>query len=325
MAGKVSSHIESAPEAASGNIARLVTLDGVDLRLALPDEMPVLAVASEQAKNQLRACWLTPGGKRREEPPLSPRILGQPGVGKTTLAYTIAKEFSRETYIFQCTSDTRPEDLLVTPVIDSGQVIRYHASALTTAMIRGGVCILDEGNRMSEKSWAALAPLLDSRRYVESIIAGIKIHAHADFRVCVTMNEDSSTYDIPEYILSRLQPQVRVGFPSESEEREILKVNLPFADDELLDVVSGFLGRAHKHGLPVASRDGIHIVRYAQRLRDTLGGTGADAVEQAARQIVGDEFAQFLDPAFAPAPQRQVSWEDAEMFLARAKSGAKGN
>ncbi len=325
MAGKTSPLSESPPDAASGNVSRLVTLDGVDLRLALPDEMPVLAVASDQVKNQLRACWLTPGGKRRDEPPLSPRILGQPGVGKTTLAYTIGKEFSREVYIFQCTSDTRPEDLLVTPVIDSGQVIRYHASALTTAMIRGGVCILDEGNRMSEKSWAALAPLLDSRRYVESIIAGIKIHAHPDFRACVTMNEDSSTYDIPEYILSRLQPQVRVGFPTEAEEREILKVNLPFADDELLDVVSGFLGRAHKHSLPVASRDGIHIVRYAQRLRDTLQLPSSAAVDQATRQIVGDEFAQFLDPSYEPAPQRQVTWEDAELFLARYKGETKGN
>jgi MoxR-like ATPase len=46
-------------------------------------------------------------------------------------------------------------------------------------MIRGGVAILDEGNRMSEKSWASLAPLLDNaRRYVESIVAGIKIKAH---------------------------------------------------------------------------------------------------------------------------------------------------
>ena len=116
-----------------------------------------------------------------------------------------------------------------------------------------------------------------------------------------------------------------MGFPTESEEREILKVNLPFADDELLDVVSGFLGRAHKHNLPVASRDGIHIVRYAERLRDTLKLDTAEAVEQAAVQIVGEEFAQFLDPAFEPAPQRQVTWEDAELFLAKYKAGAKGN
>ncbi len=81
-------------------------------------------------------------------------------------------------------------------------------------MIKGGVAILDEGNRMSEKSWASLAPLLDNRRYVESIVAGIKIKAHPNFRLVATMNEDSSTFDLPEYIHSRLQPQILIDFPS---------------------------------------------------------------------------------------------------------------
>ena len=54
------------------------------------------------------------------------------------------------------------EDLIVTPVIAEQGKIHYMASSLVTAMIRGGVLILDEGNRMSEKSWASLAPLLDS-------------------------------------------------------------------------------------------------------------------------------------------------------------------
>ena len=95
------------------------------------------------------------------------------------------------------------------------------ASPLVTAMIRGGVCILDEGNRMSEKSWASLAPLLDTRRYAESIVAGVKIKAHADFRLVATMNDDASTFEIPEYIHSRLQPQITIDFPEKDEERRI--------------------------------------------------------------------------------------------------------
>ena len=65
---------------------------------------------------------------------------------------------------------------------------------------------------MNEKSWASLAPLLDHRRYVESVVAGITIPAHPDFRCCVTMNEDESTYEVPDYILSRLQPTLALGF-----------------------------------------------------------------------------------------------------------------
>jgi len=309
----------------TGPQERMVTVDGVDLRLALPDEMPILAVGSEAVKNQLRACWLTHPNNETLEQPLSPRVLGPPGVGKTTLAYTVAQEFTEEVYIFQCTSDTRPEDLLVTPVIDSGQTIRYHASALATAMIRGGVCILDEGNRMSEKSWASLAPLLDNRRYVESIIAGIKIHAHPEFRVAVTMNEDSSTYEIPEYILSRLQPQVRVGFPSAEEEKTIMQVNLPHADEELLELVSQFLGRCHKYELPVASRDGIHIIRYAERLVRRMELSPPEAITQATEQIVGEEFASYLDPTFEPETAADISYADAEFFLTRFKPSGRGN
>jgi MoxR-like ATPase len=89
-------------------------------------------------------------------------------------------------------------------------------------MILGGVCILDEGNRMSEKSWASLAPLLDGRRYVESVVAGVKVTAHPAFRFCVTRNDDASTFDIPEYIHSRLQPQILIDFPDAREERRIL-------------------------------------------------------------------------------------------------------
>ena len=303
---------------------RMVTIDGVELRMALPDDMPILAVGSEAVKDQLRACWLA-APRGNTEPPLSPRVLGPPGVGKTTVAFTVAREFSDEVFIFQCTSDTRPEDLLITPVIDSGQTIRYHASALTTAMIRGGVCILDEGNRMSEKSWASLAPMLDNRRYVESIIAGIKIHAHPNFRVAVTMNEDSSTYEIPEYILSRLQPQVRVGFPSAEEEKAIMKVNLPYADDELLGLVSEFLGRCHKYELPVASRDGIHIIRYAERLVQRLRISAPEAITQAAEQIVGEEFSQYLDPTYEPEAEPDISFQDAEYFLTRFKPSGRSN
>ncbi len=90
-------------------------------------------------------------------------------------------------------------------------------------MIKGGVCILDEGNRMNEKSWASLAPLLDHRRYIESIVAGITIKASREFRCAVTMNQDDSTYEIPDYILSRLQPTLQIAFPSKDDELRILR------------------------------------------------------------------------------------------------------
>ena len=174
-----------------------------------------------------------------------------------------AKQRNQPLYVYQCTADTRPEDLLVTPVLAESGKIAYHASPLVSAMINGGICILDEGNRMNEKSWASLAPLLDHRRYVESIVAGISIQAHADFRCAVTMNQDESTFEIPDYILSRLQPTLTLQFPERADEMAILEYHLPFCQAEMLAMTVNFLQKSHELKLDFSSRDGINLLRYA--------------------------------------------------------------
>src|SRR5437899_2462323 len=151
---------------------RTTRLEGVDVALAHPDELPMEWTGRQELIDQLLAAWLVVDAR---DLPLNPRLVGKPGVGKTTLAYA-------------------------------------------AAMLEGGVAILDEGNRMSEKSWASLAPLLDARRTIESIVAGIKVKAHPDFRFVTTMNDDASTFELPEYVNSRLTPTIAVDFPDEDEE-----------------------------------------------------------------------------------------------------------
>ena len=215
-----------------------IKIDDSELVLSPSDKHEREWIGQEELMEQILACWLV---LAPDDFPLCPRLLGKPGMGKTTLAIAAAGRIERSVYIYQCTMDTRPEDLIVTPVISENGKIGYHASSLASAMIKGGVAILDEANRMSEKSWASLAPLLDNRRYVESIIAGIKIHAHPDFRCCVTMNDDASTYEVPDYIISRLQPMIQLEFPQKDEELAILKYNLNFAPDEILTMTVDFL------------------------------------------------------------------------------------
>jgi MoxR-like ATPase len=270
---------------------RSVIIDDVTLFLAHPDELSIRWVGQEELMRQLMAAWMVVDN---HDVPMSPRLLGKPGVGKTTLAYAVAKRMGREVYILQATMDIRPEDLLVTPVIESAGKLRYVASPLVTAMVRGGIVILDEGNRMSEKSWASLAPLLDSRRYVESIVAGIKIKAHRDFRLVATMNDDASTFELPEYIHSRLQPQIYLDFPEREEERLILKENLPFADDQVLDYVTDFLQSAHEADERYTVRDGINIARFAIKLMNMEQSSDlAKSLKTAVLQTLGEEALRY--------------------------------
>lgn len=271
-----------------------IKIEGIELLLSHEDEHKREWIGQEELMEQILACWLV---LSPEDLPLCPRLLGKPGMGKTTLAIAAARNMIKPVFIYQCTMDTRPEDLIITPVISENGKIRYHASSLTTAMIRGGVAILDEANRMSEKSWASLAPLLDNRRYVESIIAGIKIHAHPDFRCCVTMNEDASTYEVPDYIISRLQPMIQLDYPEREEEMAILKYNLDFAPDEIMIMIVNFLQKSHEVKLDYSIRDGLNIARYAMKTKHYQQRgkqiSWEKAFKRAVKQVLGPDA---LDP-----------------------------
>jgi MoxR-like ATPase len=268
---------------------RRVEIDGVELHLMRPLSESPPWIGQREVLIQLLAAW---SRVREDDLPLNPRLLGKPGVGKTTLACAAARELGLAIYVQQATMDTRPEDLVVSPVLAPGGGIRYMASPLASAVIRGGAVVLDEGNRMSEKSWASLAPLLDHRRYLESLVAGVRIPAHPEFRFVTTMNEDASTYEVPEYIHSRLMPQILVDFPEEDEERRILEAQVPFAEGEVVDYVLSFLRAAHERDLRYTARDGINLVRYAMKVLHRGDVPGArEAVEQALQlSLVPDEL-----------------------------------
>ena len=70
----------------------VVEIDGVTLHLAHPDELTVTWVGQEEVMRQLLAAWLVVDS---QDVPMNPRLLGKPGVGKTTLAYAAAKRLGR--------------------------------------------------------------------------------------------------------------------------------------------------------------------------------------------------------------------------------------
>ena len=79
---------------------RSVIIDNVTIFLAHPDELQIRWVGQEELMKQLMAAWMVVDPK---DVPMNPRLLGKPGVGKTTLAYAVAKQMGREVYIMQST------------------------------------------------------------------------------------------------------------------------------------------------------------------------------------------------------------------------------
>lgn len=252
----------------------IINIEGVDIHLGSYNDS-ILSNIYTEAEDEL---WI--GRKETfryltaaliktspQERPMTPVLVGEPGNGKTYLAIAVGLSFERPLNILNCTSDMRPEDLIITPVINGDHQIIYRASPLVKAMITGGTCILDEASRMSEKCWASLAPLLDDRGYVESTIAGVKIKAHPEFRFIATMNHDPSTYILPQYIESRLKPVITVKRPSAQEIIDIINRQVPYVGEKLIDSIITFLmERESRDGEDFSLRDAIEITQYASRL-----------------------------------------------------------
>jgi MoxR-like ATPase len=257
---------------------RSITLEGRTIHLREPDDVTSRWIGQKEVFRFLISALLK---SCPEDHSMFPVLVGNPGAGKTTLASAIAGELNLPVYLINCTSDMRPEDLIVTLVLGENRQGIYQGSALVSAVVNGGICILDEANRMNERTWASLAPLLDGRDYVESVIAGVKIHADPEFRLIATMNNDSSTFGIPGYIESRLKPVLPVNPPTSEELIQIIQANVPFIPEELIKAVVDYL--SSPEGKMVAGtfsiRDAIHVTRYAYRLKLPMEKAIQKAVE----------------------------------------------
>ncbi|MEH8170037.1 AAA family ATPase [Aeromonas veronii] len=170
-----------------------------------------------------------------------------PGMGKTTLAHSLAQVLGLACRRIQFTADLLPADLLGLQIFDpQQQTFRFHPGPIFTQVL-----LADEINRASPKVQSAL---LEAMAEGKASIEGNTHPLPDPFFVIATQNpaDQAGTYPLPESQLDRFAVRLSLGFPPREAERQLLRGNQP------TDPLPAMLNAAELAALQ-AEGDAIHV------------------------------------------------------------------
>jgi MoxR-like ATPase len=146
---------------------------------------------------------------------------GVPGVAKTLTATTIAQAISARFQRVQLTPDLLPADILGTRVYDA----KTATFRIEQGPIFTNILLADEINRATPKTQSALLEAMQERQVT---LADTTFQLDDPFWVLATQNpvEQEGVYTLPEAQLDRFSMMLRVGYPSEGEEIQMLESRL---------------------------------------------------------------------------------------------------
>ena len=140
-----------------------------------------------------------------------------PGVGKTTLAHTLAKLLGMNYQRIQFTSDIFPADIIGASVFDSkNHEFKFHPGPIFNQMV-----LADEINRSTPKAQSALLEAMEEHQVT---VEGVTYQLPEPFFVIATQNPSHQigTFPLPESQLDRFLMRIELGYPDPKFERQLL-------------------------------------------------------------------------------------------------------
>ena len=187
---------------------------------------------------------------------------GVPGIAKTLIVKTLGRLLGLGFQRVQATPDLMPADILGTSILRPGtDTFSFHAGPVFTDLL-----LVDEINRMPPRTQAALLECMEERQVTSD---GVRRPLPPWFTVFATQNpvDFEGTYPLPEAQLDRFLLKIRVSYPSEAEERQILERHHRSTGTGILDDVSIIPIPA---GLLAETRSEVHKVRIESELYDYI-------------------------------------------------------
>jgi MoxR-like ATPase len=199
-------------------------------------------------------------------------LVGVPGLAKTLMVSTLAQALDLQFKRIQFTPDLMPTDITGTEVIQDDPVTRQRLFKFLPGPIFSNIVLADEINRTPPKTQAALLEAMQERKVS---IGGTDHLLPSPFFVLATQNpiEQEGTYPLPEAQLDRFLFLIRVSYPSDAEEEQIMRLGT----SNVLPTVSHVLdGETILHLQQVVRRVPVsdHVFDFAKRItRMTRPGT----------------------------------------------------